>query len=117
MFQTGYPSGMKRASTMLALVAILMAGFMSVCAADENCAPQAMHTSTHDAPHLHASKAPAKDILKDHCGMLCHVAPYNLPQAQGTPLAATSHNQGRIQGTQATARTNIHTVPEHPPRA
>ncbi len=106
----------KRIGTTLAILVIFMAGFMSVCAADDNCIHEASHTSTDGMTDVHASPAPSKNPAQGHCGMLCHVAPYNIPQAIVTHVTS-SPAEGRIPNTDTTISLGLYTVLDQPPRA
>lgn len=107
---------MKRICTLFAMVAILMAGFTSVCTADADCASDQPLTSAHGCPDLIPSKAPSQEVQKDHCGMLCHTAAFNIPQvtAKATGLVVTA--QERIQSTDDTISLGLYTVLDQPPR-
>lgn len=108
---------MKRFSTLAVALVILMAGFMSVCMADDNCITEPTHTSTHGAEDLHASNTTTKNTNHDHCGMLCHIAPYSIPQVTPNTLASSIVPEGRITSTDTTLSLGINTVPDQPPRA
>lgn len=108
---------MKRLLTFSAVLVILMAGFMSVCAADENCNPEAIHTASHSDSDVHASKAASTDAGQDHCGMVCHVASHTLLQTAPAALSAVTLGQNRIVSTDDTIRLGLYTVLDQPPRA
>ncbi|RYD50614.1 MAG: hypothetical protein EOP52_13645 [Sphingobacteriales bacterium] len=108
---------MQRIGTLTALLVILMAGFMSVCAADENCATEATHVSMHKASDIHASSASTQDTKQEHCGMLCHVAPHNLPQTMANTFKSHHIVQDRITSTDDTISLSHYTVLDQPPRA
>ncbi len=108
---------MKRLGTLTAVLVILMAGFMSVCAADENCNLEATHTSAHGATDLQVSKVPANETTQDHCGMVCHVASHTILPNMAKAFSSTDLGQGRILSTDDTIRLGLYTVLDQPPRA
>lgn len=106
---------MKRVCTLLAMFAILMAGFMSVCVADENCALEAAHIADHsEAQTSHSS---TQQTAQDHCGLLCHVAPHNIPLTMAKLPVFAVLSQGCIMSTDSTISLGLYTVLDQPPRA
>ncbi|TKW61375.1 MAG: hypothetical protein DI628_01755 [Blastochloris viridis] len=108
---------MKRLLTFSAVLVVLMAGFMSVCAADENCSPEAIHTASHADAERVDSQTASHDVQKDHCGMVCHVASHTLLQTAPAALSSISIGEGRIVSTDDAIRLGLYTVLDQPPRA
>ena len=108
---------MKRANAMLTMIVILMAGFMSVCTADQNCASAVVHASLHTVADSHASKVPVQQTQQDHCGMHCHITVFSLPQAVSSGPRTAILTQDRAQNTDNTISLGLYTVLDQPPRA
>lgn len=107
---------MKRLGTLTAALVILMAGFMSVCFADENCLTETA-SPAHGCHELLESKAPVKEAQQDHCGMLCHTTAFHLPQVTGSAPRTVVLTQDRVQSTDDVIRLGLYTVLDQPPRA
>ena len=108
---------MKRLGTLTAALVILMAGFMSVCVADENCLTEAVTPAAHRCHELLESKAPVNEAQQDHCGMLCHTAPFSLPQVAVSLPRATTLTQDRALSIDDAITLGLYTVLDQPPRA
>ncbi len=108
---------MKRLFTVLAMLTVLMAGFMSVCAADEDCAPKAAHSFSASHDHVTVSKTPAKEITQDHCGTFCHVASHTILQTLTDTHSVQTLGQGRIASSESALTLGLYTVLDQPPRA
>ncbi len=108
---------MKRIGALTAALVILMAGFMSVCVADENCLSEVVTPAAHGCHELLESKAPVKEAQQDHCGIFCHTAAFSLPQVAGSLYCAITLTQDRPLSIDDTITLGLYTVLDQPPRA